>query len=415
MGMIDRLMNRVSTETLLNQPGMQEFRADLQKQAIDEYEKLLAKLEASKRVPEKIALVKSSMGLLKLQLGERKEGLRLVNEGLGALEKLHEKDPENGLLLTNLSKVKTEIGRAYFDQHDYQKARASLQEALALRTELVSLEPDNIEAGQLLANAEMNLGLLHDETQEPSLALPHYEAADKKRRQLLGKQPENASVLRDQAKGLTALGMFHVKQNNLKRGEECYEEARKAFAKLSERKDRQLDDLLNLGICWKLLGDIAAIRNGKNDLALAIDRYFEGVRGLDELVSANSSMRVYRGTLGKARLNLAQLLSRAKQHHEAFAMLTIALDELQKLRIEDPAFEKYPGKVMLELLRLKKYNKLNSDDLKELDQWIDFATTENGKAWFREVERTVASAPEYPPALLPEESELFTPRPESRR
>jgi tetratricopeptide (TPR) repeat protein len=349
------------------------------------------------------------MGVMKLQLGEQKEGLRLVNEATSILEKMHRESPENPKILTYLSSVKTELGKLYFDQRSYKLAAEPLKQALELRKERVLLEPNDIEASQLLANAEMNLGTLHDAMQQAPAALALLESADRRRRELLGKQPENNSVLRDRAKGLSNIGLLYAKQGKLGKAEEHYEQARQAFDDLDKSKDHQLDDFLNLGICWKYLADIAAIRNGKDDLQLAIIRYVEGVKVLEQLVNSNSSMRVYRGTLGRARLNLAQLHLRKKNYHESFAILTVALDELQKLRIEDPAYAKYPAKVMFEMLRLKKWKKLNSDDQTELEQWKSFATTENGESWIREVEQLVESAPEFPPALALEESELISP------
>lgn len=406
MGMIDRLLLKISGETLFNQPGMLEVRAGIQKDAISSYERVLSKLEKSQRMPEKIAVVKSSMGVMKLQLGQHKEGLSLVNEASETLEKMHRENPQSTKLLTYLSSVKTDIGKYYFDQRNYELATEPLQQALSLRKERVELEPNDIEAGQLLANAEMNLGTLKDALRQAPAALALLESADKRRSELLRKQPGNNGVLRDRAKGLSNIGLLHAQQGKLNEAEKYYEQARQAFDTLDASKDRQLDDFLNLGICWKNLGDFAAIRNGKDDLPLAINRYVQSIKILEQLVNSNSSMRIYRGTLGRTRLNLAQLELRKKNYHESFAVLTVAFDELQQLRIEDPSYEKFSSKVMFEMLRLKKWNKLNADDQKELEQWVSFAKTENGESWMHGIEQRVESAPEFPPALVLEETEL---------
>jgi serine/threonine protein kinase len=415
MNMVDDLLVGINEETLLEQPGMQPIKAKIYAKAQANYEKLLPKLEKSKRLPENIAFVKSQMGQVKVQLGDRKEGLRLMTEADESLEKMHENDAKNIKVLTNLSKVKTEIGRLYFNQRDLKAASAPLEQALKLRRQLAELEPENTEAAQLLANSEMNVGLLEVDLGHAQKALKQYEAADQLRRELLQKQPENFGVRRDRAKGLYNMGRLNAKQGKLAQAEQYFEDARKEFVTLSERKDHQLDDLLSLGICSKDLGDIAIIRDAKNDLQLATKRYEAGVTVLERLVLANSTVRAYRGTLGLTRLNLAQLYARQKQYHEAFAMLTVAFDELQKLRVEDPSFEKYPAKALFEMLRLKKWNKLNMDDQQELESWIGFATTENGLPWREEVERRVKSAPEYPPKMALEESELFSPSPGAPR
>ncbi|MBC7856320.1 MAG: protein kinase [Pirellulaceae bacterium] len=407
--MVDDLMVTIGDETLLNQPGMQQVRAEILTKAQSSYERLLGKLEKNQRLPEEIAVVKSKLGKVKLQLGDRKEGLRLMNEAAETLATMHEQDAKSVNVLTHLSKVKTEIGGLYFHQRDFKAAAGPLQEALLLRRQLVELEPDNIEAGQLLANSEMNMGLLFDEVQQSAKALVHYKAADSRRAELLKMVPENAGITRDRAKGLTELGMLHAKQHKLPQAEQFYEEARKAFEKLTTGKDRQLDDLFNLGITWMRLGDIAGVRNTDTDLKAAEKRYNEAVQALQELVSANANVRTYRGTLAQARLNLAQLLARLKNSHEAFVQLTIAFDDLQKLRLEDPSFDRYATKTYFEMLRLKKWKKLSMSDEQELATWTSYANQENGKAWVQELDRRAESAPEFPAALRLEETEFATP------
>lgn len=411
MNMVDQLLVRISEETLLNQPGMQQVRANIQTDALSQYEKLLTKLEKSKRLPENIALVKLQLGLVKLQLGDRKKGLRLLSEADESLTMMHENDAENIKVLVHLSRVKTEIGRLHYHQRDIQAAVAPLQEALALRQKLILLAPGSIEDGQLLANSEMNVGLLYERLARPDQALAQFEAADRRRQELLKRDETNASVLRDRAKGLTGLGVFHAVQNKLPQAERYYESAQDAFTKLAKSKDHQLDDLFNLGITWMRLGDLAALRNTQKDLQIAVTRYNEAVATLQELVQANATVRNYRGTLAQARLNLAQLLSRQKNPHEAFIMLTIAFDELQKLRLEDPSFERYASKTFYEMLRLKKWKKLSLSDEQELATWIEFASAENSPAWVQELENRAATAPEYPPALVLEETEFAAPAP----
>src|SRR6185295_16007345 len=136
---------------------------------------------------------------VKVQLGDRIEGLRLMTEADESLEKMHENDAKNVKVLTNLSKVKTEIGRLYFNQRDLKAASAPLQQALKLRRQMAELETDNTEVAQLLANSEMNVGLLEENLGHPREALEQYEAAQRRRKALLIKEPANVGILRDQA------------------------------------------------------------------------------------------------------------------------------------------------------------------------------------------------------------------------
>jgi eukaryotic-like serine/threonine-protein kinase len=407
--MIDGFMVKIGDKTLRDQPGMQQKQAEILAMAQSHYERLLGKLEKNQRLPEEIAKVKSKLGLVKLQLGDRKEGLRLMNEAAESLATMHERDVKNVTVLTYLSSVQTEIGKLYFDQRDFKSASGPLLDALALRRELVELEPDNNEAGQLLANSEMNVGLLFDGVQESAQALTHYEAADKRRTELLRKDPKNVSVMRDRAKGLTELGMLHAKQGKLSQAEEFIEQAEKVFVALTNRKDRQLDDLLHHGIVLRRLGDMAALRNDEQDLRRAIEKYVKSVKLLEELFVANSTVRIYRGTLAEARLNLAVLNERQKNPREAFFLLVAAFDDFNKLKVEDASYKKHEKQSFHEMLRLKKWNKLDVAQQQDFVYWLEFATTANGLPWVQAIETLAESAPEYPQALRLEETDFAMP------
>jgi serine/threonine protein kinase len=407
-GMIDDLMVRISDE-LLNQPGMQEVRADILLKAQSSYAQLLTKLEKNQRLPEQIAMVRYRIGQTKQYLNSPEEALALYEAALASLEQLHEKDPANPSVLKNLSVVHTQTGQLHWQQRRFKPAEASTQAGLALRKRLVEMEPGNIESGQLLANSEMNLGMIEEELGNPAEAATQYKSSEARRNELLKKAPTNSGLLRDQAKGLANLGLFNARQGKLNEAEQYFEKASKGFAALCEGKDRQLDDLLNLGISWRRLGDISAIRSGKGDLREAITKYIKSVKALEELVAANSTVRIYRGTLAAARLNLAQFHQRQKQPHEAFLLLASAFDDFNKLKAEDVAYKKHEMKSFHEILRLKKWNKLGADEQQDFSYWLEFATTTNGESWVKALQQQADSAPEFPQELHLEETDLSLP------
>ena len=414
-GMIDQLMLRISDENLLNQPGMQEVRADILSKAQSSYEQLLTKLEKNQRLPERIAMVRYRIGQTKQYLNSPEEALALYEAALVSLQQLQERDPANSSVLKNLSVVYTQTGQLHWQQRRLQPAEASTRAGLALRKRLVEMEPDNVEAGQLLANSEMNLGMIEEELGNPAEAATQYKSSETRRSELLKKAPTNAGLLRDQAKGLANLGVFYARQGKLNEAEQYFEKAGNGFASLCEGKDRQLDDLLNLGISWRRLGDISAIRSGKGDLREAITKYIKSIRVLEELAAANSTVRVYRGTLAAARLNLAQFHQRQKQPHEAFLLLASAFDDFNKLKVEDVAYKKHEMKSFHEILRLKKWNKLGADEQQDFSYWLEFATTTNGESWVNALQQQADSAPEFPQELHLEETDLSLPGAGSKR
>jgi len=414
MNMVDQLMVTISEDRLLNQPGMQKVRADIMAQAEDQYAVLLKKLERNQRLPERIAMVRFKIGGIKHYLNAPVEALSLYESASESLQSLYERDPKSVRLLRDLSDVKIAMARLHYEQKRYSDAEAPMREALDLRQKLADAQPDDNESAQLLANSEMNMGLLEEELGHPRQALALYEAAQRRRKEILVKDKSNIGVKRDHAKGLSELGMFHARQQKLKEAAVFFEQAEQAFVELTDRKDRQLDDLLNHGIVLRRLGDMAAVRNDEKSLQNAIDRYVKSVKLLEELVTANSSVGIYRGTLAATKLNLAQLYQRQKNAREAFALLTSAFDDFNKLKAEDASYKKHEKKSFYEMLRLKKWNKLGTEQQTDLVAWIEFATTQNGETWVQSVEKQASTAPEFPQALRLEETDLFMPAREEK-
>ncbi len=400
MKMVDQTLVRLGKETLLDQPGMQPLTADIYAQALRSYEQLLPKLEKNQRLPKDIAKVQLQMGFATKKLGKPKEALALLEKAARSLELLRDANKTDGELLESLSLAKIQIGTIHYEQQRFAAAAIPFQDALLLRREFAKLEPENIEAGQLLANSEMNVGLLQEALGKPQEALEYYQAANARRKALLEKAPENSGLLRDRAKGLTNIGLLLAHQNKLAEAEKNYDEARQAFAKLAEHKDHQINDLHDLGISWMRLGDAAAVRNNSADLKLAVDRYYKALRVLEGLVVANPNVPSYRGTLGKTRLNLAQFYERQDNSREAFAQLTIAFDELQRLQTTDATYKKYRTRAFFEMLRLKKWKKLSPSELQDFEEWLNFAAQENGVPWVESIQKLAQTAPELPEVQL---------------
>jgi len=385
---------------------MQPLKADIYDKALRSYEELLPKLEKNQRLPKDIAKVRFQMGFVKVQLGNSSEGQRLMESADKTFEQLRETNAEDVKLLTDLSLIKTQLGALKYKQKQMTAAADMFRAALAIRQELLSLSSEKVEVGQLVANSEMNLGMIEEELAHPDKALEQYQAAQKWRSELLKTQPGNKGLIRDQAKGLSNLGMLSLRQHLLKEAESYFEQARLGFASLTNRTDRQLDDLHDLGICWVRLGDVAAMQQHDSGLKAAEERYLMGQKELEALVIANSTVHTYRGTLAKARLNLALVYERKRMAHEAFGVLSSAMDDFLLLRTKDGIYQRYAAKTFFEMLRLQKWKKLNSDDASVLESWREFATKDVGQAWVSAVEKDAASASEIPPQLTLEDADL---------
>ncbi len=403
MKMVDQLLVRISEETLFNQPGMQPITADIYGKALKEYEQLLPKLEKNQRLPIDIAMVRFQMGFVTKNLGKPKEALSLMETAAESLDKLYQADPQNIQLLEELSKMKTQIGTLHFEQQRFPEAAGPLQDASTLRRLLVELKPRDIVAGQLLANSEMNLGLLEESLGHSPMALEQYQAAQRRRNGLLQREPANVGVQRDLAKGFDNLGVFFLSQRKLVEAETAAGQARDVFLLLTQRKGRSLDDLYALAMCWQRLGDIAFVRNGDKDLALAGERYYEGLRVSDELVVGNVGVVEYRGTMAGMQLNLARVRELQKESAEAFDYLISAFYEFQALQSVKISHQRDYVMTFRELLRLRQWKKLSEQELKQMNVCLTAAAKDYGQPWVDTLIEQAAAAPEFPAIPKPEE------------
>ena len=401
--MIDQLLLKISQETLLNQPGTQEVRADIQSQALGNYEKLLSKLERNQRLPLQIAKVRTLMGRLKGDLDAPEQALALFESAEYALSKIKETDPENQAMLKILSEAQTERGGLLYRKHASEEATDPLLSALENRRRLVELDPGNVEWGALLANAEMNLGLLEEMKGHRPQALEQYLAADRRRKELLAQDPSNVSLLRGQGKSLRNLGGFYGRQHNLTEAEKSLEQSRAAFQKLCDLPKPDPEDLKDLATTWALLGNIAMVRDTEKDLAIAADRYAAAVKVTDELLSRNTAVHSYWELLVQSQMNLALVRERQKKGGEAFAFLKAAFDVAREERAINTTFSTIYAKTLYEMLRMRKWKKLTTEEDAQLDSAILSATDDYGLPWMKKLESDVERAAEYPPAKTLEE------------
>lgn len=404
MDMVDQLMVRISDETLLNQPGMQEVRVDIQTKALASYEKLLTKLEKNERLPLQIATVRYQMGRIKQELDGPKEALALYESAERSMKQMLAARPENLPALKLLSEIQTERGSLFFRKQDISAAGEPLESAVRNRKQMVQLDPGSIEYGQLLANAEMNLGLLEEMRNHIQEALQLYQTADKRRGELLSREPENVRLLRGQGKGLHNLSAFHARRRDFTAAEKALDQARLNFQKLCQRPSPDFEDMQGLAVTWKLLGNIAIVRNSDNDLSLAADRYSEAIKVLDQLLARNTSVYAYWEQKVETQMNFALVRERQKQANEAFLLLIAAFNAARELRSDTPIFASVYIKTLYEMLRMKKWKKLSKDQEVEVTQVLANAIADFGEAWLKEVESAASNAAEFPQATTLEQA-----------
>lgn len=406
MEMVDQLMVRISGETLLNQPGMQEVRVDIQTKALASYEKLLTKLERNQRLPLQIAMVRYQMGRIKQDLDGPKEALTLYETAEKSLAQLLKAEPDNLPVLKMLSAVQTERGGLLYRQGDYQNATELLQSAVKHRERVVQLDPENIESGALLANAEMNLGLLEEMKQNPRKALDLFLAAESRRQGLLARDPENALLLRGHGKGFYNLGAFHSRHHDLAKAEQAFEQSRMQFQKLCARQVPDYEDMHELAMTWGMLGNIAMVQDSKSDFARAAERYSEAIKVLGELLSRNTAVNSYWELMVQTQMNLALVRERQDRGSEAFELLKAAFYAARELRTVNTKFSTVYAKTLYEMLRMRKWKKLSSKEESELVSLLADASGDYGEDWLKSVQSQAADAAEFPKAQTLEETDL---------
>ncbi len=343
---VNEFFTRVSEDRLLNEPGAQGLRRELLQLAHEYYLRLLIKRAGDPTVKEELAATHYRIGLIVEELDSPKAAMMSYETARRMLITQLKEKPDSKSLQQFLSNTLNAMGRAATRNDELDQAEKFFVEARQLRLWLVQKTNDPMERFEyerLLANVDMNLGLLDRRRDEFDAARQRFEDAQQDRLKTLTRQPKDRKLRRDLAKGYYNLANLAVDKNDSAAVKENIREAIKLYDELLHEKPDDLEDQHQLALCHLLWADLQAALMSTDPAALgaAIDAYSQARRAFEHMAARNPAIPRYRSELAQLILNLGQLEAQRQRYEESQRLLEEAARLLEELVKEVPDSSEY--------------------------------------------------------------------------
>jgi tetratricopeptide (TPR) repeat protein len=190
----------------------------------------------------------------------------------------------------------------------FDEALTAFQEARDIRAGLVErTKSDNenaIEFRRLLANSEMNLGLVHKNREQFEAARQNIESSIAIRDDALQATPSRpGKLIRDQGMAYFNLANLEVEQDDLASALDNSNKAIESFEQVSSLSPDDLDTRHRVAVCYRLQGEI---RTKQMDFAGAEEAYAAEQQWMYELAAENPRVPQYQAELARLLLMRGQ-------------------------------------------------------------------------------------------------------------
>lgn len=299
-GAVDELFTRVSEETLLNEPGMQELRKDLLRKTQNYYHQFLTERGDDESLGNELAVTYFREGKILEELESPTKALPSLLEAKRRQAELLAKSPNDLERLQALGDTTNAIGRAQQNLGNLEAAAAAYQEAIGLRKRLADAQPTNDEYRRTLAGTHMNLGLIERDRRRPAEALAAIDVAQQIRLSRKAEGKLGLKIDRDTAMGYFNKAGVEVDQKRYDDAERDYEAALTLMQSCVARSPRDLDLLRRTALCHRLVADS---KQNRSQLEEAKRHYDQAQAILTRLVDLSPDVTEFRADLVEVLIN----------------------------------------------------------------------------------------------------------------
>ncbi|MDA1162305.1 MAG: protein kinase [Planctomycetota bacterium] len=343
---VNDFFTHVSEDRLLNEPGTEELRHELLQLAHDYYQRFLNRRSDDPTVREEVALSHFRVGLIVEELDSPQAAVVSFEKSRDMQLTMLAATPDSKPVKRALSRTLNALARAATNLGDLDHAEELFDETRRLRVDLVSSTEDSeerFEFDRLLANVDMNLGLLARRRGNFDKAKMLYEQGQKHRKETLLVRKKDPQLRRDLAKGWYNLANLAVDVNNPEAVRNNVELAIRELEKLLTEQPDDLRDRYLLALCYRLLADLnaALIPVNESKLPEAIDAYTRARFAMQDLAGRSPAVHRYRVELGQLLMNIGQLEAQRQQYASARVLLEKAADVFRELVKEAPDNEDF--------------------------------------------------------------------------
>lgn len=319
----------VSENTLLQQPGLQDLREELLRQALVYYQSFLKQRQDDASLRKEVAEAHFFAGTIVQTIESPQQSLEHFLRAAELQKHLLEEQPDQAELRSGYGQTLNAMGSAYFSLGKIEEARDYFQKSAAVREELAETAPEDLESARTFANSVMNVGSTYLVQGALQQAIPLLERAQMVRMAHVDQLDTTVPKLqRDLGMGYYQLALVRRELGDEAVAESNFISAIDLFSRLLSAEPNDMSHQRNLALSYRGLADLKA---GYDDPAGAVENMQKAREILDELKIRNPDVHKYAAELGGVYVNLAHQLYRLNQTDDALAAAKRAVELLQEL------------------------------------------------------------------------------------
>jgi serine/threonine-protein kinase len=186
---VDDYLDRVSTNKLLDVPGMQPLRKELMKSALGYYQRFVEQRAGDPAVLAELADAHFKIGFIDSEIGLKGQTLAAYQRARTIYEDLVRSHPREARFRVKLSKAIYNMGTQHRATGQIAEALRSFRDAFAIQEGLARDYPEDLEFRRHRAAGYHNLGLLQFETGHPAEGLESLRRAIAATEELVAADP----------------------------------------------------------------------------------------------------------------------------------------------------------------------------------------------------------------------------------
>ena len=260
---INDLFTIVSTEVLLDQPNMQLVRRDLLQRALVHYQEFLTTHQDDPELKSEIAETHRRIGQIVEELHSPAAAKPSYERASAIQTALHRERPDDEAIAREFGTTLNAYGACLTRLREFDGALAAFEDARDIRADLAdrtdAQTEDGIEYRRLLANTEMNMGLVDKHRRQYQSARQRIQTSIERRIELLAPAPSALwKVIRDQGKAYFNLANLEIDDNQLNEARRHADRAIELFEQYVEERPEDMESRYHLVLCHRLKGEICA-------------------------------------------------------------------------------------------------------------------------------------------------------------
>jgi tetratricopeptide (TPR) repeat protein len=182
---VDDSLTRISENKLLNVAGLQPLRKELLEAALNYYQGFLNQRSDDPALQKDLATAYSRVGRITAEVGSKTDALKAFQKAFALRTALLSREPNNLDLQTELAYHHQTVGRLQLQMDDLSGSLKSLQEASSLLQKVIKQTQDKLPMLSCFASVLNDIGSVYIQKNEPLEAMSYYTSALKLQRQLV--------------------------------------------------------------------------------------------------------------------------------------------------------------------------------------------------------------------------------------